>query len=867
MKGFFRATVASAAAIIAASAVMASDAQSSLEPFGPFSHWYQDSAGLQPGGNGSDTLWRDVIGEDVFDTKGIAAKWADGKLHLALVTNFPDANVVSAGRPVSPADLALDLDGDGVLETGIVLSSIWTTGDRGVTHTPNIRRAAAYRVTKWLHPSDILKTTYGQGWRWSGPGGAPMQQSAIPVWVAEGDERHDLDVTVDWRRLPGAGTGAGRYAILVTLTHHDNPKQLWNVPIVWGTAVCGNDVMFANTSRLGEPGAPPIMTSDGRDAPTQGPRWNNGPGTGFPSIGASAPVVLTSGKNNGNTGLGTDAWGGSAGAGGSGSGGGSGNTGGSSGDTGSGAGGDGGTAIDDLFDTGGGNGAGRGSDGGGSDDYGTGGSAGGGTSDSGDSGGASGGTGGSTGIDTVTPVPVPPLRPDDGVCVWRTGLPRPAADPVAADAGLKLHVALEQALGDGAGQYFVGAVGNVGLTDPRISLMQAQFVGEAHGTMGLDRLVDGAGGGLHRIGLGHGKLLDRPLAPVEQLGDVDAHQVRRVDLGRGLREGEANALILADGAAEGLALLGIVDGHLQGPAGKANRAGGVINTSHGDAEQADLESLVQLAHQLPGRDLNLIEMGDALIAADMALHANNALDLDPRRGGRHQEGADAALLLRRQVRVGLGEDDAIVGNRNVRRPDLGAADLLAIAIGHGAGFQHGRVRARARLRHAGHHGPACHHVRHDALARFRRDSGEHRAGTEGPVRNDEIAKPVVRPAEPVDMLHQHIIGDHAHPGPAEFLRHRDVEEAPFGRSHAHGADVVYNGIFEAAVKPVRVARIVEQVMVLLVPGDDFLLTEGSNGIGDLGELFGQVGGEGGHGAVPGNGISIVAREGRRGGRF
>ena len=166
------AAAAWAAVLLMTSIAQAADAPSALKPFGNYSHWYADTAGLQPGCSGGTDVWQDVIGEQTFDTKGIAARWSGGRLHLALVTNFPDANVVSAGRPVSPADLALDLDGDGVLETGIVLSDIRTTGDRGITRAPNIRRAAAYRVTKWYRPADILQATYGKGWRWTRPDGA-----------------------------------------------------------------------------------------------------------------------------------------------------------------------------------------------------------------------------------------------------------------------------------------------------------------------------------------------------------------------------------------------------------------------------------------------------------------------------------------------------------------------------------------------------------------------------------------------------------------------------------------------------------------------------------------------------------------------
>ena len=249
-----------------------SDVPDRLKPLGAYTHWYPDTVDLRPDDPQRDGEWRDVIGEDIFDTKGIAAGWADGRLHLALVSNFPDANVDSAGRLVAPADLALDLDRDGVLETGIVLSAIRATGDRGIVRATNIRQGAAYTVSKWHYPSDILRATYGQGWRWSGPGGEPRQQSAIPVWIAEGVERDDLDVSVSWRRVPGSRA----HAVLITLSYPEKPAALHNVPVVWGTAVCGNDVVFAPVSRLGDLEGPVPVIGKVPDLGSAGPRWDGG---------------------------------------------------------------------------------------------------------------------------------------------------------------------------------------------------------------------------------------------------------------------------------------------------------------------------------------------------------------------------------------------------------------------------------------------------------------------------------------------------------------------------------------------------------------------------------------------------------------
>ena len=217
---------------------------------GPYTHWYPDTTQLVKSRTaaGDQKSWKDVIGTREFDTKGIAVRWEGKVLHLAIFTNFPDRNVMAAGRTVAPADLALDLDGNGTLETGVVISGVPSAGDKGVERAANIRKATAYRVSKWLRPDDILAHTYGQGWRWVGITGQELAYAAVPVWVGAGTERHDLAVTVDWR-VNGHGSD---YVVYITLKKTSGDGVLWDLPLIWGTAVCGNDVVFAPIAKDGD---------------------------------------------------------------------------------------------------------------------------------------------------------------------------------------------------------------------------------------------------------------------------------------------------------------------------------------------------------------------------------------------------------------------------------------------------------------------------------------------------------------------------------------------------------------------------------------------------------------------------------------
>jgi hypothetical protein len=240
---------------------------------GPFTNWYSDQTQLLDlSGKQSSRGWRDVIGGPVFDTSGVGAYWTDDELHLVLVSNFPNKNVESAGRHVAPADLALDLDGDGVLETAIVLSDVRSTGDRGLVRSPGILQGQMYRVSRWLYPSDILRHTYGHGWRWDGPGAdEPLAQSAVPVWMAEGQLRTDFAATVEWRDDP---RGHG-FLIFVTIRSLKGDGPPLRLPMVWGTAVCANDVIFSKISRFDD-----MVQTDGRIAqPTPADWMDDGIGT------------------------------------------------------------------------------------------------------------------------------------------------------------------------------------------------------------------------------------------------------------------------------------------------------------------------------------------------------------------------------------------------------------------------------------------------------------------------------------------------------------------------------------------------------------------------------------------------------------
>ena len=316
-------------------------------------------------------------------------------------------------------------------------------------------------------------------------------------------------------------------------------------------------------------------------------------------------------------------------------------------------------------------------------------------------------------------------------------------------------------------------------------MVQAKLVGEAHGAVGLHGAVDRLEADLHRIGLGHGELLHRRRALVEQGGDVEAHQVRGMQLHGAFGQREGDALVLGDRLAERLALLGVVERLLERPAAVADGTRRIVDPPQRHAVQRGREALVQLADELPRLDPHVLEPQLGLVAADMAEQLDDALDLEARRRGRHQEGRDAALARRRALGIGDGEDDAVVRDRRVRRPDLAPGQPPGIAVGHRLGRERRSVGARAGLAEAeAHRGLARHHRRQDLLARLVGDLLEQPARPEGPMADHVEHQPVLRPAEMEQRLPADVVGKMRQPAAAQRFGHAHIVVAGLGRRRA-----------------------------------------------------------------------------------
>ena len=78
--------------------------------------WYtEENWGDHPGESGAYPN-----GGEVFDQEALYARIDNDVLYMAIVTSMPEAGYYARGRQIMPGDLAMDFDGDGVYEFGIV---------------------------------------------------------------------------------------------------------------------------------------------------------------------------------------------------------------------------------------------------------------------------------------------------------------------------------------------------------------------------------------------------------------------------------------------------------------------------------------------------------------------------------------------------------------------------------------------------------------------------------------------------------------------------------------------------------------------------------------------------------------------------
>ena len=219
---------------------------------------------------------------------------------------------------------------------------------------------------------------------------------------------------------------------------------------------------------------------------------------------------------------------------------------------------------------------------------------------------------------------------------------------------------------------------------------------------------------LGREFLGVGRRQHGIAALVDQARRAIGEQPRRLEIGRGIDQLPAHALVIEHRLAEGLALLRVAHRGLQRGLQHAAAHGGDVGARAVDAGQRRLEGLARrMQHRLVGREIvDQPEAADADRVAAMQLERLVALEARP--VGLDGEAGDAAIALRL---VGLGIGDREAGHRGVGDPGLGAVQLPAALDAHRRHLQAAEVAADAGLAQAG----AADHLARDHARQQARD--------------------------------------------------------------------------------------------------------------------------------------------------
>ncbi|MNL13684.1 hypothetical protein D3C87_1345970 [compost metagenome] len=147
--------------------------------------------------------------------------------------------------------------------------------------------------------------------------------------------------------------------------------------------------------------------------------------------------------------------------------------------------------------------------------------------------------------------------------------------------------------------------------------------------------------------LGHRRLDQGRLATVAQGRGVVHHLPRHGDLGGHVRQAECHGLMLDDRLAETLTLTGVIAGRFERSAGHAHRLRSDADTSAFEVGQGNPVTFALFAQAIGHRDFDVFEEDLAGVGGVLAEFVLDTRDFVPRRVGRHDERADAALACRR----------------------------------------------------------------------------------------------------------------------------------------------------------------------------------------------------------------------------
>lgn len=198
------------------------------------------ASGTSPGYTAGN--WYDIIGGNEYDIFKIEVTWDGDDVTIGIYTNTSGNRIGSD----YVADVALDLDQDGVWETGIVLKN------DGRTSTYNNNTMYTFDNSsnnQWQVSDDYTGGVYGTKYdRNNDPNPAGTHDPYDPPVLLKTTASHisSQPVTVSWLDAPdGSPTN---YLLTLAFTGVNTDGDWHAFDFLWGTQTCANDTQYSQVN-------------------------------------------------------------------------------------------------------------------------------------------------------------------------------------------------------------------------------------------------------------------------------------------------------------------------------------------------------------------------------------------------------------------------------------------------------------------------------------------------------------------------------------------------------------------------------------------------------------------------------------------
>ena len=205
---------------------------------------YLDNTLVQASDSGSGYIqdhWYDIIGNNNYELYKIDVTWSGTDVIIGIYTNTSGSRIGSD----YVADIAIDLDQNGVWETGIVLKNV----NRASSYDNNtLYTFSNTNNSHWLISDNFsnIPGTYGKNYdRSNDPNPAGNHDPYDPpvLLTTNVTPISSQTITAVWGVAPNDSPTS--YLLTLTLTGVNEDGDWNNFDILWGTQTCANDTMYA----------------------------------------------------------------------------------------------------------------------------------------------------------------------------------------------------------------------------------------------------------------------------------------------------------------------------------------------------------------------------------------------------------------------------------------------------------------------------------------------------------------------------------------------------------------------------------------------------------------------------------------------